>query len=252
MLVAEEQTAGRGRLDRALDGARRAPGCSSPYCCGPEPDGARRERWGWLPLLAGVATATGLARAAGVDTVPQMAQRPAGHRRRRGAQDRRHPRRAGRRRRASSSASASTSRCAPTNCRPGGRLARPRRTRSPPTATRCCGPCCARWSSGTATGARPAATRRPAGSRRRTRRAARRSAGTVRAELPGGRDADRRGGRARRRRAPGAGHGGRRAAGGRRGRHRPPAAGRLSTAGERERTGTPAVIVELAAHLPYR
>ncbi|MFG2710294.1 biotin--[acetyl-CoA-carboxylase] ligase [Streptomyces goshikiensis] len=66
VLVAEEQTAGRGRLDRSWVAPARSglffsvllkPGAGVP-----------QERWGWLTLLAGVATATGLSRAAGVDT----------------------------------------------------------------------------------------------------------------------------------------------------------------------------------------
>ncbi|RFU83145.1 biotin--[acetyl-CoA-carboxylase] ligase [Streptomyces triticagri] len=66
VLVAEEQTSGRGRLERTWSAPARSglffsmllkPGDEVPV-----------ERWGWLPLLAGVAVATGLARAAGVDT----------------------------------------------------------------------------------------------------------------------------------------------------------------------------------------
>lgn len=66
VLVAEEQTAGRGRLDRSWVAPARSglffsvllkPGAAVP-----------QERWGWLTLLAGVAAATGLSRAAGVDT----------------------------------------------------------------------------------------------------------------------------------------------------------------------------------------
>ncbi|MFF5446143.1 biotin--[acetyl-CoA-carboxylase] ligase [Streptomyces sp. NPDC012888] len=65
VLVAEEQTAGRGRLDRSWVAPARSglffsvllkPGAAVPA-----------EQWGWLPLLAGVATATGLSRGAGVD-----------------------------------------------------------------------------------------------------------------------------------------------------------------------------------------
>ncbi|MGW0701419.1 biotin--[acetyl-CoA-carboxylase] ligase [Streptomyces sp. NPDC002867] len=65
VLVAEEQTAGRGRLDRIWSAPARSglffsvllrPGGSVPA-----------ESWGWLPLLAGVAAATGLARSAGTD-----------------------------------------------------------------------------------------------------------------------------------------------------------------------------------------
>ncbi|MEU6851048.1 biotin--[acetyl-CoA-carboxylase] ligase [Actinacidiphila alni] len=83
VLVAEEQTAGRGRLDRRWSAPARSglffsvllrPGATLP--AGTAPDGTAvpaREpvpahRWGWLPLLAGVATATALSRAAGVDT----------------------------------------------------------------------------------------------------------------------------------------------------------------------------------------
>ncbi|MGC5346353.1 biotin--[acetyl-CoA-carboxylase] ligase [Streptomyces sp. DT171] len=65
VLVAEEQTAGRGRLDRAWSAPPRSGLFFSVHLV---PDGVPAERWGWLPLLAGVATATGLARAAGVDT----------------------------------------------------------------------------------------------------------------------------------------------------------------------------------------
>ncbi|RSS54770.1 biotin--[acetyl-CoA-carboxylase] ligase [Streptomyces sp. WAC07061] len=66
VLVAEEQTAGRGRLDRSWVAPARSglffsvllkPGAGVP-----------QERWGWLPLLAGVATSAGLSRGAGVDT----------------------------------------------------------------------------------------------------------------------------------------------------------------------------------------
>nr|WSX77161.1 biotin--[acetyl-CoA-carboxylase] ligase [Streptomyces sp. NBC_00899] len=85
VLVAEEQTAGRGRLDRRWSAPARSglffsvllrPGEQAPA---PESRGVAGEavavrepvpvhRWGWLPLLAGVATATALSRAAGVDT----------------------------------------------------------------------------------------------------------------------------------------------------------------------------------------
>ncbi|MET9957616.1 biotin--[acetyl-CoA-carboxylase] ligase [Streptomyces sp. NPDC006326] len=66
VLVAEEQTAGRGRLDRSWVAPPRSglffsvllkPGGTVP-----------QERWGWLTLLAGVAVTTGLSRGAGVDT----------------------------------------------------------------------------------------------------------------------------------------------------------------------------------------
>ncbi|MEU7489401.1 biotin--[acetyl-CoA-carboxylase] ligase [Streptomyces sp. NPDC042319] len=64
VLVAEEQSAARGRLDRTWSAPPRSGLFFSVYL---EPD-VPSARWGWLPLLAGVATATALARAAGVDT----------------------------------------------------------------------------------------------------------------------------------------------------------------------------------------
>ncbi|MFC5719011.1 biotin--[acetyl-CoA-carboxylase] ligase [Streptomyces gamaensis] len=66
VLVAEEQSAGRGRLDRTWSAPARS-GLFLSVLLRPGP-GVPPERWGWLPLLAGVATATALARAAGVDT----------------------------------------------------------------------------------------------------------------------------------------------------------------------------------------
>ncbi|MFF5726098.1 biotin--[acetyl-CoA-carboxylase] ligase [[Kitasatospora] papulosa] len=64
VLVAEEQTAGRGRLDRSWTAPPRSGLFLSVYL---NPGGVPAERWGWLPLLAGVAAATGLAQSAGVD-----------------------------------------------------------------------------------------------------------------------------------------------------------------------------------------
>lgn len=64
VLVAEEQTAGRGRLDRSWTAPPRSGIFLSVYLT---PGDVPAERWGWLPLLAGVAAATGLAKAAGVD-----------------------------------------------------------------------------------------------------------------------------------------------------------------------------------------
>jgi BirA family biotin operon repressor/biotin-[acetyl-CoA-carboxylase] ligase len=66
VLVAEEQTAGRGRLDRSWTAPARS-GLFFSMLLRPGDD-VPVERWGWLPLLTGVAVATGLARAAGVDT----------------------------------------------------------------------------------------------------------------------------------------------------------------------------------------
>lgn len=65
VLVAEEQTTGRGRLDRTWSAPARSGLFFSVFL---EPGDIPVARWGWLPLLTGVAVATGLARAAGVDT----------------------------------------------------------------------------------------------------------------------------------------------------------------------------------------
>ncbi|MFE1177188.1 biotin--[acetyl-CoA-carboxylase] ligase [Streptomyces sp. NPDC058773] len=64
VLVAEEQTAARGRLDRVWSAPPRSGLFFSVYLTPRVPV----ERWGWLPLLTGVATATALSKAAGVDT----------------------------------------------------------------------------------------------------------------------------------------------------------------------------------------
>ncbi|MEU9988593.1 biotin--[acetyl-CoA-carboxylase] ligase [Streptomyces sp. NPDC048045] len=65
VLVAEEQTAGRGRLDRQWSAPARSGLFFSVLL---NPAEVPVARWGWLPLLTGVAVATGLSRAAGVDT----------------------------------------------------------------------------------------------------------------------------------------------------------------------------------------
>ncbi|WP_030348133.1 biotin--[acetyl-CoA-carboxylase] ligase [Streptomyces sp. NRRL S-1022] len=65
VLVAEEQTAGRGRLDRRWTAPPRSGLFFSVVL---KPVEVPVARWGWLPLLTGVAVATGLSRAAGVDT----------------------------------------------------------------------------------------------------------------------------------------------------------------------------------------
>ncbi|URM89865.1 biotin--[acetyl-CoA-carboxylase] ligase [Streptomyces sp. MRC013] len=64
VLVAEEQTAGRGRLDRVWSAPARSGLFFSVLLKPDVPAG----RLSWLPLLTGVAVATALARAAGVDT----------------------------------------------------------------------------------------------------------------------------------------------------------------------------------------
>lgn len=52
VLVAERQTAGRGRLDRSWEAA---PGEGLTFSCLMWPKEVPPERWAWLPLLAGVA-----------------------------------------------------------------------------------------------------------------------------------------------------------------------------------------------------
>ncbi|OII66597.1 biotin--[acetyl-CoA-carboxylase] ligase [Streptomyces sp. CC77] len=64
VLVAEEQTAGRGRLDRTWS----APARSGIFVSVLLKPAVPVQRLAWLPLLTGVAAATALARAAGVDT----------------------------------------------------------------------------------------------------------------------------------------------------------------------------------------
>ncbi|MEW1689061.1 biotin--[acetyl-CoA-carboxylase] ligase [Streptomyces sp. NPDC091265] len=64
VLVAEKQTAGRGRLDRTWSAPARSGLFFSVYLT---PGAVPVQRWGWLPLLAGVAAAAGLAKSAGVD-----------------------------------------------------------------------------------------------------------------------------------------------------------------------------------------
>ncbi|MFD4263717.1 biotin--[acetyl-CoA-carboxylase] ligase [Streptomyces sp. NPDC058534] len=65
VLIAEEQTAARGRLDRQWTAPPRSGLFFSVLL---RPTGVPVARWGWLPLLTGVAVATGLSRVAGVDT----------------------------------------------------------------------------------------------------------------------------------------------------------------------------------------
>ncbi|MDX3387770.1 biotin--[acetyl-CoA-carboxylase] ligase [Streptomyces niveiscabiei] len=65
VLIAEEQTAARGRLDRRWTAPPRSGLFFSVLL---RPSQVPVHRWGWLPLLTGVAVATGLSRSAGVDT----------------------------------------------------------------------------------------------------------------------------------------------------------------------------------------
>jgi BirA family biotin operon repressor/biotin-[acetyl-CoA-carboxylase] ligase len=65
VLVAEEQSAGRGRLDRQWQAPARSGLFFSVLL---RPTAVPPQRWGWLPLLTGVAAASAVARTAGVDT----------------------------------------------------------------------------------------------------------------------------------------------------------------------------------------
>ncbi len=65
VLVAEEQSQGRGRLDRRWSAPPRS-GLFFSVLLRPAP--VPVERWVWLPLLTGVAVAAAVARTAGVDT----------------------------------------------------------------------------------------------------------------------------------------------------------------------------------------
>jgi len=64
VLVAEHQTGGRGRLDRAWTSP---PGAGLTFSVLVEPTGVAPEYWPWVPLLAGVAVAEGVRRVAEVD-----------------------------------------------------------------------------------------------------------------------------------------------------------------------------------------
>ncbi|WP_049575037.1 biotin--[acetyl-CoA-carboxylase] ligase [Streptomyces sp. SBT349] len=66
VLIAEEQTSGRGRLGRRWSAPSRS-GLFLSVLLQPEPE-VPAGRLSWLPLLAGVATAAATSRAAGVDT----------------------------------------------------------------------------------------------------------------------------------------------------------------------------------------
>ena len=67
VLVAEEQDAGRGRLDRRWSAPPRS-GLFFSVLLKPGEREVPVARWGWLPLLTGVAVATALSSTAGVDT----------------------------------------------------------------------------------------------------------------------------------------------------------------------------------------
>lgn len=63
VLVADHQTAGRGRLDRAWVAP---PGAALTFSVLLEPDRVPVARWPWLPLLVGIAVAEGVRRVAEV------------------------------------------------------------------------------------------------------------------------------------------------------------------------------------------
>ncbi len=64
VLVADQQTRGRGRLDREWV---TSPGSSLLVSFLLVPEGVPAERWPWLPLLTGVATADAVRRVTGVE-----------------------------------------------------------------------------------------------------------------------------------------------------------------------------------------
>ncbi|NUS56649.1 MAG: biotin--[acetyl-CoA-carboxylase] ligase, partial [Streptomycetaceae bacterium] len=64
VVVAESQTAGRGRLDRTWTAPPRSGLFLSMLL---KPVDVPVQRWGWLPLLTGVAAARAVSRAGGID-----------------------------------------------------------------------------------------------------------------------------------------------------------------------------------------
>ena len=136
VVVAEHQTAGRGRLDRTWETPARAALTFSLLL---RPERPRRP-WPWLPLLTGYAVGAGAPRA-GARGRREVAQRRADRR----PQGRRHPGRAGRdprRARPPSSASGSTSSTTRAELPVADRdLAGARAGVGRPTAPSCCSRC---------------------------------------------------------------------------------------------------------------
>lgn len=164
VLVAEEQSAGRGRLDRRWTAPARSGLFFSVLL---DPAEVPLARWGWLPLLTGVAVATGLSRAAGVDTALKwpndLLVTVDGAERKTGGIL---AERAGDRGVVVGIGINVSLRAEELPVPTAGSLALA--GAAAPTATPCCGRCCAPWSSGTAAGGRPAGTPPRAVSRRRT------------------------------------------------------------------------------------
>lgn len=173
VLVAEEQTAGRGRLDRQWTAPARSGLFFSVLL---KPAEVPVARWGWLPLLTGVAVATGLSRSAGVDTALKwpndLLVSIGGQERKAGGIL---AERAGEDAVVVGVGVNVTLRENELPVPQAGSLALAGAVstdRDP-----CCGRCCAPWRSGTGAGGTPAAIRRPAACRRRMRRGARRWGG---------------------------------------------------------------------------
>ena len=154
VLVAERQTAGRGRLRPRLDSRRpgRARGERAAAPGAAVPDrmaGGAGAGYGWLPLLAGVALAEAVGRVAEVDAALKWPNDLLVD----GAQVRRHPGRGGARygrvtRRHAGGGARHRAQRQPARRRAAREPHRPPATslrwpgRRPPTGTRCCGRCC--------------------------------------------------------------------------------------------------------------
>lgn len=209
VLVAEEQNAGRGRLDRQWTAPARSGLFFSVLL---RPTGVPVERWGWLPLLTGVAVATALSKVAGVDTALKwpndLLVTVGGEERKTGGIL---AERAGNDAVVVGIGINVTLR--EDELPVPGAGSSPSRAPRPRTVTPCCEPSCAPWSSGTRSGGPRVATPPPPVSRRRMPRDARPSEGWCVRNCPAARRSPGSGG-GRRGRASGPGHGGGRTAAG--------------------------------------